>query len=152
MKYSGSCQCGKVTFDVDTEIEQVISCNCSRCRRIGSLLAAAPKEKFKLKSGEGALTEFKFNKHLIHHYFRDLRRATLCRGQRPRRQRYGDGQRALLGRRRSGVVQGDEVRRRKHVTSRGLADGADHREKGLCGTPKAITGGPSSTRYKLSDP
>lgn len=32
-------------------------------------LAAAPKQKFKLKSGEGALTEFKFNKHLIHHYF-----------------------------------------------------------------------------------
>jgi hypothetical protein len=69
MKYSGSCQCGKVTFEVDTEIEQVIACNCSRCRRLGSLLAAAPKAKFMLKSGKDALTEFRFNKNAIHHYF-----------------------------------------------------------------------------------
>jgi hypothetical protein len=69
MKYSGSCQCGKVTFDVDTTIDKVISCNCSRCRRLGSLLAAAKKEDFKLKSGGDALTEYQFNKHAIHHYF-----------------------------------------------------------------------------------
>jgi hypothetical protein len=48
MKYSGSCQCGKVTFDVDTTIDKVISCNCSRCRRLGSLLAAAKKDNFAL--------------------------------------------------------------------------------------------------------
>ena len=69
MKYSGSCQCGVVTFDVDATIEKVISCNCSRCRRLGSLLAAAPKADFTLKSGKDALTEFQFNKHLVHHYF-----------------------------------------------------------------------------------
>jgi hypothetical protein len=69
MKYSGSCQCGKVTFDVDTEIEKVISCNCSRCRRLGTLLAGVDKDKFTLKSGRDALTEYQFNKHVIHHYF-----------------------------------------------------------------------------------
>ena len=69
MKYSGSCQCGKVTFDVDTTIDKVISCNCSRCRRLGSLLAAAKKDDFKLKSGKDAVTRFQFNKHVINHYF-----------------------------------------------------------------------------------
>ena len=69
MKYSGSCQCGKVTFEVDTTIEKVIACNCSRCRRLGSLLVAAKKADFTLKSGEDALTEFQFNKHMVHHYF-----------------------------------------------------------------------------------
>lgn len=69
MKYSGSCQCGKVTFDVDTQIDKVISCNCSRCRRLGSLLAFADKDKFTLKSGKDALTEYLFNKHAIHHFF-----------------------------------------------------------------------------------
>ena len=69
MKYSGSCQCGKVAFDVDTTIDKVISCNCSRCRRLGSLLAAAKKADFTLMSGKDALTEFQFNKHLVHHYF-----------------------------------------------------------------------------------
>ena len=69
MKYSGSCQCGKVTFDVDTQIDKVISCNCSRCRRTGALLAAAPKASFTLKSGKDAVTDYKFNKHVINHYF-----------------------------------------------------------------------------------
>jgi hypothetical protein len=69
MKYSGSCQCGAITFDVDTTIEKVISCNCSRCRRLGSLLTAARKADFTLKSGKDALTEFQFNKHVVHHYF-----------------------------------------------------------------------------------
>ena len=69
MKYSGSCQCGKVGFDVDTTIDKVISCNCSRCRRLGSLLAAAKKADFNLKSGKDALTTFQFNKHAINHYF-----------------------------------------------------------------------------------
>ena len=69
MKYSGSCQCGKVSFDVDTTIEKVIACNCSRCRRIGSLLAAADADNFTLKSGKDALTTYQFNKHVINHNF-----------------------------------------------------------------------------------
>ena len=69
MKYSGSCQCGKVAFDVDMTIEKVMSCNCSRCRRLGSLLAFALKENFTLKSGEEELSEYTFNKHVIHHFF-----------------------------------------------------------------------------------
>lgn len=69
MKYSGFCQCGKVSFDVDMTIGKVIACNCSRCRRVGSLLAFADKDKFELKSGRDALTEFQFNKNIIHHYF-----------------------------------------------------------------------------------
>jgi len=39
--YTGSCQCGAVRYEVAADIEKVISCNCSRCRRLGSLLAAA---------------------------------------------------------------------------------------------------------------
>src|SRR4051812_18529822 len=68
-KYSGGCQCGKVRFEVETEIKQALSCNCSRCSMLGALLAAAPKEKFTLSSGEGAMTELQFNKHVVHHYF-----------------------------------------------------------------------------------
>jgi len=67
--YSGSCQCGKVTFDVTTDIGEVISCNCSRCSRLGSLLAAAQAKDFTLKTGEAALSEYQFNKHVIHHFF-----------------------------------------------------------------------------------
>src|SRR5262245_47610322 len=67
--YSGSCQCGKVAFDVTTDIGEVISCNCSRCGRLGALLAAAQAQDFTLKSDEGALSNYQFNKHVINHYF-----------------------------------------------------------------------------------
>jgi hypothetical protein len=68
-KYLGGCQCGKVRFEVQAEIDKVISCNCSRCAKLGSLLSAAAAEDFKLTSGGGDLTTFKFNKHVINHSF-----------------------------------------------------------------------------------
>jgi hypothetical protein len=67
--YSGGCQCGKVRYEVSADIGEVVSCNCSRCGKLGSLLAFAPASEFKLISGEGATTEFQFNKHVIHHLF-----------------------------------------------------------------------------------
>jgi hypothetical protein len=67
--YTGGCQCGKVRYEVSLGLGEVIACNCSRCGRLGSLLAFTPAENFKLISGEGALTEYQFNKHVIHHLF-----------------------------------------------------------------------------------
>ena len=67
--YTGGCQCGKVRYEAMLELGEVLACNCSRCGRLGSLLAFLPKDSFKLLSGEGATTEYQFNKHVIHHLF-----------------------------------------------------------------------------------
>jgi hypothetical protein len=67
--YSGGCQCGKVRYEVSMDIAEVISCNCSRCRRLGSLLAFAPATSFKLLSGATDLTSYEFNRHMIEHRF-----------------------------------------------------------------------------------
>jgi hypothetical protein len=67
--YTGGCQCGKVRYEVSLELGEVIAWNCSRCGRLGSLLAFAPVQNFKLISGEGETTEYQFNKHVIHHLF-----------------------------------------------------------------------------------
>lgn len=67
--YSGSCQCGAVAYDVSVDLSSTISCNCSRCRRVGSILAFTPIDQFKLKTGEGATTTYQFNKHVIDHKF-----------------------------------------------------------------------------------
>lgn len=67
--YDGGCQCGAVRYQVSMEIGDVIACNCSRCGKLGSLLAFAPISDFTLRSGEDALTDFQFNKHVIHHLF-----------------------------------------------------------------------------------
>lgn len=68
-QYAGSCQCGAVRYDVDVDLESTITCNCSRCQRMGFVLAFAPRESFKLHSGEEVLTEYLFNKKQIRHLF-----------------------------------------------------------------------------------
>jgi len=69
MKYTGSCHCQKVKFEVELTIKEVLACNCSICQRKGTLLAFAPASQFKLLSGEGALTDYQFGKKSLHHYF-----------------------------------------------------------------------------------
>jgi hypothetical protein len=82
--YSGGCQCGKVRYDVAMELGEVISCNCSRCSRLGSLLAFAPAQDFKLITGDDATTEYQFNKHVIHHLFCSTCGVqSFARGRRP---------------------------------------------------------------------
>lgn len=68
--YTGGCHCKKVQYEVEIDnLGEVISCNCSICSKRGWLLTFVPKESFKLKTGEDELTDYQFNKHLIHHLF-----------------------------------------------------------------------------------
>jgi len=69
MQYRGSCHCGKVAYDVEGDIKDVVSCNCSICARRGSLLWFTSRDKFKLLRGEGELTNYTFNRHNIQHKF-----------------------------------------------------------------------------------
>lgn len=69
-QHHGSCHCGKVRFDVSLDLSApVIACNCSMCGRSGTLLAFVPESAFELRSGEDALRDYQFNKHVIHHLF-----------------------------------------------------------------------------------
>lgn len=68
--YSGSCHCGAVRYDVELDLSQpVITCNCSMCTRMGSILSFVPAAQFHLRSGEDKLTDYQFNKKVIHHLF-----------------------------------------------------------------------------------
>jgi hypothetical protein len=83
--YTGGCQCGKVRYDVTLDLSNpVVACNCSRCGRLGSLLTFAPADDFKLLSGEGGLTDYQFNKHVILHLFcSTCGIESFARGKRP---------------------------------------------------------------------
>ena len=69
MKHHGGCHCGKVKYEVEMNLEKALSCNCSICMKRGSLLDFVPESNFKLLSGESDLTDYQFNKKLIHHLF-----------------------------------------------------------------------------------
>ena len=68
-KYTGGCHCGAVRYEVTADLGGAISCNCSRCSKLGAILTFAPAQNFKLFSGEPKLTDYQFNKKTIHHLF-----------------------------------------------------------------------------------
>lgn len=69
MKYQGSCHCGKTAFEVEGQLDSVLECNCSICRRKGTLLWFLPRSALTLKTPEEALSTYTFNKHAIQHKF-----------------------------------------------------------------------------------
>ena len=69
MRYSGSCHCGAVAFEVEGEIESGLSCNCSMCQRKGSLLWFVPRSALSLSTPEANSRVYMFNKHLLKHRF-----------------------------------------------------------------------------------
>lgn len=69
MAHSGSCHCGRIAFTVQGEVGKAIECNCSMCRRRGSLLAFFPREAFTLTSKDGDYATYRFNKERIAHHF-----------------------------------------------------------------------------------
>jgi hypothetical protein len=69
VKYTGSCHCGKVAFEVEGDLQGVMACNCSMCSRKGSLLWFVPRDRFRLRTPESELGTYTFNKHRIKHRF-----------------------------------------------------------------------------------
>ena len=68
-KYSGSCHCGAVKFEIETEFPELTTCDCSICRRKNALMVKVHETKFKLLEGESALTEYQFHTRTARHYF-----------------------------------------------------------------------------------
>jgi hypothetical protein len=68
--HKGSCHCGAVRYEVELDTsQQAIVCNCSMCGRSGAMLAFTTPDKFRLLAGEDRLTDYQFNKHVVHHLF-----------------------------------------------------------------------------------
>jgi hypothetical protein len=68
-RYKGGCQCGAVAYEVDVDLDRTITCNCSRCQKLGFVLAFTDRASFNLLSGEDALTEYRFAGRRISHLF-----------------------------------------------------------------------------------
>lgn len=69
MKHTGGCHCGTVRYEVETDLTDLIECNCSHCHKKGFILKFADKDAFTLISGADSLVEYQFNKKQIRHLF-----------------------------------------------------------------------------------
>jgi len=83
-EHLGGCHCGRVRFKATVNLATTMTCNCSICQKSGTILTFAPAERFALLSGEADLTEYRFNKKVIHHLFcKTCGVRSFSRGQKP---------------------------------------------------------------------
>lgn len=65
MHYKGSCHCGNIAFEIEGELAQTVSCNCSVCSRKGALLWAVLRDKLRLAGSGQGIGRYTFNNHVI---------------------------------------------------------------------------------------
>ena len=68
-KYCGSCHCGAVKFEIETDFPELTTCDCSICRRKNALMVKVHENQFKLLSGEDWLAEYRFQTMTARHFF-----------------------------------------------------------------------------------
>ncbi|MFW9484401.1 GFA family protein [Xanthomonas euvesicatoria pv. euvesicatoria] len=87
MHYAGSCHCGRIAFDLQTEalITEVYDCNCSLCRRRGGLLWFGARTQLQLQAAPEAVGSYRFNQQRIdHHYCTQCGIAPFSEGLNPK--------------------------------------------------------------------
>lgn len=67
-KYEGSCHCGAVRFEIETDFPELTMCDCSICRRKNALMVKVHESRFKLLSGEESLSEYQFHTRTARHF------------------------------------------------------------------------------------
>ena len=69
MIHKGSCHCGTVKFEVETDLKVIKQCNCSICKRKYAKMGIEEKSKLKITEGENNLSIYKFGTEVAKHYF-----------------------------------------------------------------------------------
>jgi len=70
-KHRLSCHCGTVVLELDLP-EGIVNprrCDCSMCRRKGSIIASVPRSGLTVVQGEASLKVYQFNTKVAKHYF-----------------------------------------------------------------------------------
>ena len=67
--YAGGCHCGRVRFEVTTDLVRATECNCSICARKGYLHLMVPPGQFRLLAGAEDLATYQFGTGTARHHF-----------------------------------------------------------------------------------
>ena len=67
--YHGSCHCGAVRFEIDVEITELTTCDCSLCVKKNGLMTKVHESRFALLVGADALAEYRWNTKIARHFF-----------------------------------------------------------------------------------
>ena len=65
----GSCHCGAVRFQVEAEITELTTCDCSLCVKKNAVMAKVHESALTVTAGEDALSLYRWNTGITRHYF-----------------------------------------------------------------------------------
>ncbi len=64
------CHCGAIEADIKIlNLDKILRCNCSICKRKGAVMSMVKNEDFKLTKGIDKLTLYQFHSKVAKHYF-----------------------------------------------------------------------------------
>ena len=64
------CHCGLVEAEIKAEkLNKILRCNCSICKRKGSIMSMVKNEDFKITKGVNNLKLYEFHTKVAKHYF-----------------------------------------------------------------------------------
>lgn len=69
LTHLGSCHCGGVRFQIQTDFPELTHCDCSICKKKNALMVKVHERQFQLLAGAELLTEYQFHTRTARHYF-----------------------------------------------------------------------------------
>jgi len=68
------CHCGSIEANINVaeNLEKILRCNCSLCKRKGAVMSMVKNENFKITKGEDKLKLYQFHTKVAKHYFCSL--------------------------------------------------------------------------------
>tara|TARA_B100001057_G_C22845791_1_gene948995 strand:- start:245 stop:607 length:363 start_codon:yes stop_codon:yes gene_type:complete len=66
-----NCHCGSVEAEINIKanLEKILRCNCSICKRKGAIMAMVKNEDFEIVKGAEKLSLYQFHTKVAKHYF-----------------------------------------------------------------------------------
>ncbi len=113
MNHQGSCHCGAIRYQVETDLQHVMRCNCSLCGRTGTLMTFVPASALAVQQGEDSYVDYQFGGRKLHHGF--------CRTCGVRPYGFGKGKNGPMVMINVGCLEGVDTREYADVT---VYDGA----------------------------
>lgn len=67
--YAGACHCGAVRFSIKTDLSYSVRCDCSMCRRRGTVMVRCDAADLTVISGRDLVREYRFGTGVAVHHF-----------------------------------------------------------------------------------
>jgi hypothetical protein len=66
-----TCHCKQIEAEINlpNNLEKILKCNCSICKRKGAVMSMVKNEDFKITKGQDKLKLYQFHTNVAKHYF-----------------------------------------------------------------------------------